>query len=64
MKPIKKEHVRHILLDFAELAGPARLEFLSAMNEYLFASPQRRRAIVDAWKTQDGEAQPTSPAEA
>lgn len=53
MKPIKREDVRQVLIHFAELAAPARLEFLGAMNEYLFASPQRRRVIVQAWKEQD-----------
>lgn len=50
MKRIKRDQVRNILINFAELRGPARLEFLGAMNEFLFASPQRRRVLVSAWK--------------
>lgn len=52
MKPIKKERVRQILIDFAALPATARQEFLSAMNAFLFASPQRRRVIVTGWKAQ------------
>lgn len=71
MKPIKREDVRQILIHFAGLAAPARLEFLRAMNEYLFASPQRRRVIVHAWEAQgdtqgkvpDDASQPRLPAD-
>ncbi|MCO5397569.1 hypothetical protein [Ralstonia soli] len=52
MKSIKREDVRRILIHFAGLGAPARVEFLAAMNEYLFASPQRRRVIMHAWKEQ------------
>ncbi len=63
MKPIKNDNVRQILIDFAGLPAPARLAFLSAMNEYLFASPQRRRSIVLAWKQQDEASLPPPPAQ-
>jgi len=58
VKNIEEEKIRQILIDFAGLAEPERQEFLGAMNAYLFASPQRRRAIVAAWKAQDEAAQP------
>ncbi|MGM3274219.1 hypothetical protein [Ralstonia sp. 24A2] len=50
MKQAERDKVRHILLGFAELTASARLDFLGAMNEYLFSSPQRRRQIVETWK--------------
>jgi len=56
VKQVERDKVRHILLGFAELTASARLDFLGAMNEYLFSSPQRRRQIVETWK------QPDSPA--
>lgn len=65
MKDITREDVRQILIDFGGLPASARLEFLAAMNEYLFASPQRRRLILNAWKTKgeapDDVAGPVSP---
>jgi len=62
MKTTERENVRQVLIDFAKLPAPARLEFLAAMNEYLFASPQRRRVIVKVWKAQGEDAQPALPA--
>ncbi|KHK51611.1 hypothetical protein PI87_20830 [Ralstonia sp. A12] len=50
VKQTEQDKIRHILLGFAELTAPARHEFLGAMNEYLFSSPQRRRQIVGTWK--------------
>ncbi|MBN6732905.1 hypothetical protein [Burkholderia multivorans] len=52
MKRIEKEKVRLILIEFSKLAGVERREFLGAMNEFLFSSPQRRRHIVAGWETQ------------
>ncbi|HEF4732331.1 TPA: hypothetical protein SAO09_004046 [Burkholderia multivorans] len=52
MKRIEKEKVRLILIEFSKLAGVERREFLGAMNEFLFSSPQRRRHIVVGWETQ------------
>lgn len=63
MKPIEKEKIRQILIDFATLPAAARQEFLSAMNTFLFASPQRRRVIVTAWKAQ-GVVAPTQAGDA
>ncbi|WP_155639516.1 hypothetical protein [Burkholderia multivorans] len=59
MKRIEKEKVRLILIEFSKLAGVERREFLGAMNEFLFSSPQRRRHIVAGWEMQ----QPSAPAE-
>lgn len=71
MKPIEKEKIRQILIEFAALPVAARQEFLGEMNAFLFASPQRRRVIVTAWKKQSAVAstrvcdatQPPSPAD-
>lgn len=60
MKQTERDKLRHILLGFAELTAPARHEFLGAMNEYLFSSPQRRRQIVETWK-QSGSPAPDHP---
>ncbi|VBB16477.1 hypothetical protein [Burkholderia stabilis] len=59
MKHIEKEKVRLILIEFSKLAGIERREFLGAMNEFLFSSPQRRRHIVETWEQQDSPASST-----
>jgi hypothetical protein len=53
MKRIEREKVRLVLVDFANLAGAERREFLGAINEFLFSSPQRRRVIKEAWEQKD-----------
>ncbi|KVD46929.1 hypothetical protein WS61_10645 [Burkholderia sp. ABCPW 11] len=44
--------MRLILIEFSKLAGVERREFLGAMNEFLFSSPQQRRHIVEGWERQ------------
>ncbi|GCB06735.1 hypothetical protein PSUB009319_43660 [Ralstonia sp. SET104] len=65
MKNTERKEVRQILIAFATLAGPSRQAFLGAMNDFMFASPQRRRLIVNAWKQEDSseaDEQTTKPA--
>ncbi|WP_157649309.1 hypothetical protein [Burkholderia ubonensis] len=50
VKHIERDNVRLVLLDFARLASAERREFLGAMNDFLFSSPQRRRAIMATWE--------------
>lgn len=61
MKTIENEDAQRLLIEFSALSAPARQAFLVAMNELLFASPQRRRVIVNAWKQQESMATATLP---
>ncbi|MCO5736198.1 MULTISPECIES: hypothetical protein [Stenotrophomonas] len=54
-----------LLLRFSELSASSQASFLDGLNQYLFASPQLRRALRRQWKDRcsDGEAgQEASPA--
>ncbi|MBR8402682.1 MULTISPECIES: hypothetical protein [Burkholderia cepacia complex] len=64
MKHIENKNVRLVLLDFAKLTGAERREFLDAMNEFLFSSPQRQRAIMKGWEQHDSAAPAASIARA
>jgi hypothetical protein len=46
--------VREILCAFVELNAEAQQAFNGAMNEYLLASPARRRELIRAWSLGSG----------
>lgn len=48
----KEDHsnTHKVLVLFASLNAADRERFMSSMHEYLLASPQGRRALVQAWQ--------------
>jgi hypothetical protein len=46
--------VREVLCAFVELHAEAQQAFNGAMNEYLLASPSRRRELIRAWSLGTG----------
>ncbi|KIP82314.1 hypothetical protein SN15_14300 [Stenotrophomonas maltophilia] len=45
-----------MLARFSELDAKGQSAFLEALNAYLYASPQQRRRLRDAWRLHGGDA--------
>lgn len=53
--------VMHVLCAFVDLKDESQQAFNGAMNEYLLASPSRRRQLVQQWRDSlDNAARPLS----
>jgi len=51
--PLPPAPVVLMLVRFSELDAKGQAAFLDALNAYLYASPQQRRRLRDAWRLHD-----------
>ncbi|MGU7817042.1 hypothetical protein [Burkholderia sp. AW49-1] len=41
----------HLMIQFSNMADSSQQQFISMMNQYLFASPSRRQTMKGEWDT-------------
>ncbi|WP_157377288.1 hypothetical protein [Burkholderia ubonensis] len=51
----------HLMLQFSNMTGSSQQRFISLMNQYLFASPSRRKAMKNEWGVSTAAAQLPKP---
>lgn len=44
-------NILELLIKFGSLPKREQTKFLSSMNDYLYASPQRRKQMLGEWET-------------